>query len=140
MKKDLDRKWMCSLNEEYWEAVEYFDTKEEAIKYGIEAVKKFNKNPEEEYLDDEMGSTPEEVVTSFYVGQAFCPGLPFSIDDLLERVQEFAYEDGGEFAEGYGMASGRPVELVYIDDMSDIEEHTELMKKAGVYDEFMEYM
>lgn len=33
-----------------------------------------------------------------------------------------------EFAEGYGMASGRPVELVYIDDMSDIEEHAELMK------------
>lgn len=101
MKKDLDRKWMCSLNEEYWEAVEYFDTKEEAIKYGIEAVKKFNKNPEEAYLDDEMGSTPEEVVTSFYVGQAFCPGLPFSVDDLLERVQEVAYEEGGECAEDY---------------------------------------
>ena len=44
----------------------------------------------------------------------------------------------GEFAEGYGMASGRPVELVYIDDMDDIEEHAALMKKAGVYDEFME--
>ena len=43
-----------------------------------------------------MGSTPEEVVTSFNVGQAFCPGIPFNVDDLLERIQEAAYEDGGK--------------------------------------------
>ncbi|MCI5684553.1 MAG: hypothetical protein MR320_04085 [Enterococcus gallinarum] len=101
MSKEMHEKWMCSVDEERWQATEYFDTKEEAVKFGIESIQTFNKNPEDGCLDDEMGSTPEEVVTSFYVGQAFCPGLPFSVDDLLERVQEAAYEDGGEFAENY---------------------------------------
>ena len=101
MAKDLDRKWVCSLNEEHWEAIEYFDTKEEAVKYGIEVVKKFNKNPEEEYLDDGMGSTPEEIVTMFYVGQIIGSGIPFDVDYLIEQVQESAYDDGGEFAEDY---------------------------------------
>ena len=101
MKKDLDRKWMCSLDVARWEAVNYFDTKEEAMMYGAQAIEKFNKNPEEEYLDDEMGSTPDEVVKMFYVGQIFCPGIPFNVDDLIEQVQEDAYDDGNECAEDY---------------------------------------
>ena len=60
-------------------------------------------------------------------------GVLFSGDNI--------HNDGyDEFANGYAMASGREVEQVYIDDIADIEEHAELMKKAGVYDEFMEYM
>ncbi|MFN6676409.1 hypothetical protein ACK4CF_14150 [Enterococcus gallinarum] len=99
--KKMHGKWMCSIDEEQWQAAEYFDTKEEAVGFGIKSIQTFNKNPEDGCLDDEMGSTPEEVVTSFYVGQAFCPGIPFNVDDLLERIQEAAYEDGGEFAEDY---------------------------------------
>lgn len=101
MRKEMHEKWMCSVNEEYWRASEYFDTKEDAVKFGLAAALRFNKNPEEEYLDDEMGSTPEEVVTSFFVGQVFCFGIPFDVDQLLECVQEAAYENGGEFAEEY---------------------------------------
>ena len=101
MSKEMHGKWICSIDEEQWQAAEYFDTKEEAVEFGIKSIQAFNKNPEDGCLDDEMGSTPEEIVTSFYVGQAFCPGLPFDVDDLLERIQEAAYEDGGEFAEDY---------------------------------------
>ena len=101
MSKEMHGKWMCSIDEEQWQAAEYFDTKEEAVEFGIKSIQTFNKIPEDGCLDDEMGSTPEEVVTSFYVGQAFCPEIPFNVDDLLERIQEAAYEDGGEFAEDY---------------------------------------
>lgn len=101
MSKEMHEKWMCSIDQEYWQAAEYFNTKEEAVEFGIKSIQTFNKNPEDECLDDEMGSTPEEVVTSFFVGQAFCPGIPFNVDDLLERIQEAAYENGGEFAEDY---------------------------------------
>ena len=98
---EMDKKWMCSLDEEYWQASAYFDTKEEAVRAGLESIERFNTNPEDEYLDDEMGSTPEEVVDSFYVGQVLHPDLPFCVDDLIECMQESAYENEGDFAQGY---------------------------------------
>lgn len=101
MRKEMHGKWMCSIDEEYWHAAEYFDTKEEAVEFGIKSIQTFNKNPEVGCLDDEMGSTPEEGVTSFYVGQVTCPGILISVDDFLERIQEDAYDAGGEFAESY---------------------------------------
>lgn len=82
-KEEMHEKWMCSLDEERWQATQYFDTKKDAVKFGFKSILAFNKNPEDESLDDEMGSTPEEIVTIFYVGQAFCPGIPFDVDDLL---------------------------------------------------------
>lgn len=100
-KEEMHEKWMCSLDEERWQATQYFDTKKDAVEFGFKSILAFNKNTEDESLDDEMGSTPEEIVTIFYVGQALCPGIPFDVDELLERMQEAAYEDGGEFAEDY---------------------------------------
>ena len=35
MSKEMHGKWMCSIDEEYWQAPEYFDTKEEVVQFGI---------------------------------------------------------------------------------------------------------
>ncbi|MDT2635497.1 hypothetical protein P7D52_07950 [Enterococcus dongliensis] len=102
LKKDqIDKKWMCSLKEDIWKACDYFDTKEEAIKAGLESAHRFNCNPDTEYLDDEMGSTPDEVVTEFLVGQINASAVPFCVDTLIENVQESAYDEGGEWADTY---------------------------------------
>lgn len=102
LKKDqMDQKWICSLKEDIWQASDYFDTKEAAIKAGLESARRFNGNPDNECLDDEMGSTPDDIITEFLVGQVNASTIPFNVDSLIENVQESAYEDGGEWAEDY---------------------------------------
>lgn len=99
---EISEKWKCNF--EYdgeWSACDHYDSKEEAIECGLDAIGKFNKNPDEETIDNEFGYTPEELITAFYVGQVKIPSVNISIDDLIDQMQESAEADGGEFSEGY---------------------------------------
>ena len=100
--------WM--LNKEYgetWGASEYFDTKEEAIEYGIDLLKKYNSLDNEGKSDmdlsDGMNLLPDdyENVYVFYAGRIETVGFPDEVDNLLETISERVYEEVGEHAEDY---------------------------------------
>lgn len=101
-------KWMCNGNfdSDAWDASDYFDTKEEAISAGTQALKEYLANPAINYdqydvlgceYDIEVEGTP----SSFAVAQIFCPSFGIDVDSVIEGVQEDAYSEGGEFSEGY---------------------------------------
>lgn len=100
--------WM--LNKEYgerWEASEYFDTKEEAIKFGISLLKKYNSLDDDGKSDmdlsDGLNIYPDdhENIYTFYAGQIEDVPLPDEVDMLLERMSESVYDEVGEIAEDY---------------------------------------
>lgn len=100
--------WM--LNKEYserWEACEYFDTKEEAIEYGVSLLKKYNSLDDDGKsnmdLSDGINMHPDdcENIYIFYVGQIEDVPLPDEVDMLLERMSESVYDEVGEIAEDY---------------------------------------
>ena len=100
--------WM--LNKEYgerWEASEYFDTKEEAIEYGVSLVKKYNSLDDDGKSDmdlsDGLNMRPDdyENIYTFYVGQIEAVGFPDEVDMLLETISERVYDEVGEYAEDY---------------------------------------
>lgn len=100
--------WM--LNKEYgetWSASEYFDTKEEAIEYGINLLKKYNSlddvGKSDMDLSDGLNMNPDddENIYIFYVGQIETVGFPDKVDMLLEIISESVYEEVGESADDY---------------------------------------
>ena len=78
----INDKWVYSMDEEVFSNSDYFDTKEEAIEAG------------EEYAKD-CG------YSQYYVGQCkeFIPRV--DAEDLIERMQEQAYEEVGEVTEDW---------------------------------------
>lgn len=104
---DINGKWICAPNvdEERWDSSCFYDTKEEAIKNGMEAVKRYNKDPENESLEDELGyynnGDETQPLDSFAVGKCYSPKISIDADYLLERIAEGVYNECGEFAEGY---------------------------------------
>jgi hypothetical protein len=100
--------WM--LNKEYgerWEASEYFDTKEEAIEYGVSLLKKYNSLDDDGKSDmdlsDGLNMRPDdyENIYTFYIGQIEAVGFPDEVDMLLETISERVYDEVGEYAEDY---------------------------------------
>ena len=60
-------------------------------------------------------------------------GVLFSGDNIHEQGYS-------EFADGYAAASDREIKSIYIDDMTDVFENKDIMKKTGVYEEYKELL
>ncbi|WP_372011411.1 hypothetical protein NBRC13296_12695 [Paenibacillus chitinolyticus] len=88
-------KWMYNTgDEENWQCDEgEFDTKEEAIKHGRE----FFLNPSDEYLED--NDIDHEGVSSFNVGQIADVTIRINPWSAIEKAQEDACEQSGEWAD-----------------------------------------
>lgn len=94
MSEDLNEKWKYILKYSTHKSMDFFDTSQEAIEHGYEAAKKFNENVK-------MGNTSDEPIMMFYVEQLIRFDVPFNVESFIEQVQDSAYEDVGESAEGY---------------------------------------
>lgn len=101
----MDNKWLCapSSDTEVWSSSEFFDTKQEAIVATKEAIKKYNADPENENLEDEIGYFAEDYskVTSFAVGKAEVFKIDADVDSIIERIQEDAYDQCGDSADSF---------------------------------------
>ncbi|EAD4088963.1 hypothetical protein EJC93_07150 [Listeria monocytogenes] len=100
--------WMLNGTDgDRWGACEYFDTKEEAIFYGIELLTEYNsldnKQRRDYDLSDGLNLYPyeHENIYIFFVGQIEEVGFPDTIDSLLEDISQCVYDDVGEDAQGY---------------------------------------
>ncbi|EAC8541119.1 hypothetical protein AK914_11040 [Listeria monocytogenes] len=100
--------WMLNGTDgDRWEACEYFDTKEEAIFYGIELLTEYNSLDDDERRDydlsDGLNMRPldYENIYTFFVGQIEEVRFPNEVDTLLEIIAERIYAEVGEYAEGY---------------------------------------
>ena len=60
-------------------------------------------------------------------------GVLFSGDNIHEQGYS-------EFADGYASASGREITSIYVDDLTDLSENEDIMRKAGVYEEYKELL
>ncbi|MDT2848779.1 hypothetical protein P7H60_06360 [Vagococcus carniphilus] len=103
--REVDNKWLCapSVDTEYWISSEFFDTKQEAIDAAKEAIKKYNADPKNENLEDEIGYFAEDYskVTSFAVGQASVFVISADVNYIIENIQEQAYSECGDSADGF---------------------------------------
>lgn len=103
---ERDGKWVCapSTNTDIWNAEEYFDTKEDAIRAGIETINKYNNGVNGD-LDDIFGCDSfefgENRVYSFAVGQIRYHFPSIDVDDIIEYLTQKAYFDCGEVAEDF---------------------------------------
>ncbi|EOA2236647.1 hypothetical protein ACHWE2_001821 [Listeria monocytogenes] len=104
----IQGQWMLNGSVgERWEAIAYFDTKEEAINHGINLLEKYNHNTQDEktrnHLIDDLALYPydNEVIYVFYVGQMEKIAFPDETDNLLENIAERVYEVAGEYSDGY---------------------------------------
>jgi len=89
-------KWLVNLNEDGdWSSFDNFETREKAIEYG--------KTNFEEMYEEETGDIfdPKRGDKVFYVGQIKKFKAYVCVDSILEKVAENAYDEVGEFAEGY---------------------------------------
>ncbi|EAD6937640.1 hypothetical protein AAV12_04070 [Listeria monocytogenes] len=100
--------WMLNGTDgERWEACEYFDTKEEAVRHGVYLLKKYNNLDQEGKnifnLIDSLGIAPfnGENIYTFFVGQTEKVEFPDTVDSLLEDIAQCVYDDVGEDAQGY---------------------------------------
>ncbi|HAA9068456.1 TPA_asm: hypothetical protein GHM35_14735 [Listeria monocytogenes] len=100
--------WM--LNGSYggrWESITYFDTKEEAIKHGINLLKKYNHNTHDEKTRNQVMndltiySYYNELIYTFFVGEIEKIAFPDETEILLDRIAERVYDRAGESSEGY---------------------------------------
>ncbi|EAE5019040.1 TPA_asm: hypothetical protein GZQ63_12650 [Listeria monocytogenes] len=100
--------WM--LNGSYggrWESITYFDTKEEAIKHGINLLKKYNHNTHDEKTRNQVMndltiySYYNELIYTFFVGEIEEIAFPDETDSLLENIAERVYSEAGEYTEGF---------------------------------------
>lgn len=103
---NLNGKWLCarSMDEEWWKASNYHDTKEAAIKAGIKAANEYNNDPENSNVEDELGFYEDDdyaPLVRIAVGQCFIPAITIDPDHILENVYEQVEDDIGEIAEGY---------------------------------------
>ncbi|EPD1972325.1 hypothetical protein ACR60W_001051 [Listeria monocytogenes] len=109
----------CS-NSDNWEAKSRFNTKDEAIKYGIKLLKYYNANcdnPKSWHFNlimYDLGIYPRdnEPIFEFKVGQLEQPTFPDRTDDLLERIAEDVCDEVGDWAEDY---------LDYVDEGHQLE-------------------
>ncbi|EOA2258254.1 hypothetical protein ACHWNZ_002880 [Listeria monocytogenes] len=101
----------CS-DDDFWEGAARFNTKEEAIDFGIEMLRKYNINPDDaknrKILNDDMGAYPvplspysNEPIYIFNVGLVEQVKFPNRTDELLERIAEDVYDEIGDYAEDY---------------------------------------
>ncbi len=101
----MDQKWLCapSTDTEVWSSAEFFDTKQEAINAAKEAIKRYNADPENENLEDEIGYFAEDCskVTSFAVGQANVFGISVDVDLIIDNIQEQAWSECSDHASGF---------------------------------------
>ncbi|AVV07516.1 hypothetical protein KC298_08610 [Listeria monocytogenes] len=105
--------WMITCSDDkFWEGSARFNTKEEAIGYGIEMLRKYNSNPDDaknrKILTDDMGAYPvpltpysNEPIYIFNVGLVEQVKFPNRTDELLERIAEDVYDEIGDYAEDY---------------------------------------
>ncbi|EKZ0536224.1 hypothetical protein ACUE9N_000041 [Listeria monocytogenes] len=100
--------WMLNGTDgERWGAFERFDTKEEAITYGVKLLTEYNSledNKRRDYdLSDGLNMRPldYENIYTFFVGQIEEVGFPNEVDTLLEIIAERIYAEVGEYSEGY---------------------------------------
>ncbi|HAC1155076.1 TPA_asm: hypothetical protein GI696_03990 [Listeria monocytogenes] len=105
--------WMINCSDDdFWEGAARFNTKEEAIDFGIEMLRKYNSNPDDaknrKILTDDMGAYPvplspisNEPIYIFSVGLVEQVKFPNRTDDLLERIAEDVYDEVGDYAEDY---------------------------------------
>ncbi|WP_260443249.1 hypothetical protein [Listeria seeligeri] len=95
--------WM--LNGSYggrWESITYFDTKEEAIKHGINLLKKYNHNTHDEKTRNQVMndltiySYYNELIYTFFVGEIEEIAFPDETDSLpsIRRNYKDSYTDG----------------------------------------------
>lgn len=84
MMRENQGKWTASQDEEYWNEHEFFDTREEAVAFGLKRAK-------------------ESGWTVFYVGQVKAMEIRASGlgDQLLDAISTDHYDNHGEFAEDY---------------------------------------
>ncbi|ECL7059169.1 hypothetical protein FTO90_08790 [Listeria monocytogenes] len=100
--------WMINGVECYfWEDTARFNTKEEAIKFGIEMLKKYNNNPDDaknrNILIDSMNTHPNnnEPVYTFQVCLVEDVKFPDRTDALLEWIAEDVLDDVQGIADDY---------------------------------------
>lgn len=100
--------WMLNGTDgDRWEACEYFDTKEEAIFYGIELLTEYNsldnKQRRDYDLSDGLNLYPyeHENIYTFFVGQIEEVEFPTEVDTLLENIAQCVYDEVGECGEEY---------------------------------------
>ena len=91
-----DGKWIINLVEDdIWDSINEFNSKEEAILYGKENF--------EEIYEEEKGEKFDSRIYSkvFYVGkiERFIPSI--NVDSLLDDIVDNAYDEVGEVAEGF---------------------------------------
>jgi hypothetical protein len=83
--KEQAGKWMVSDTEEYWNEIEFFDTPDEAVKYGREIY-------EDKDSDD-----------VFFIGRVKPQGIMAHLlgEYVLESIVSSHLDEHGEFAENY---------------------------------------
>ncbi|EJA1059477.1 hypothetical protein MRS31_002875, partial [Listeria monocytogenes] len=92
---------------ERWGAFERFDTKEEAIIYGVELLTEYNSLDDDERRDydlsDGLNMRPldYENIYTFFVGQIEEVEFPTEVDTLLENIAQCVYDEVGECGEEY---------------------------------------
>lgn len=102
--------WCYSYNAENFEG--NFETKEDAIE---EATIYYN-----DYHDDEEENEHKKII---YIGKPKPVTISFNVDSILEDIAENAFEQCGEYSEGY-------LDNVKIEDGNILEErlHKEILK------------
>lgn len=102
---NIENKWLCapSVYEENWSATVFFETKQEAIKAGIDGVEKFNLDTNNESLNDLLGYYPDDnsKLVSFAVGQVDLYKLSIDSNDYFEVLKGQVYDEMGEFSAGF---------------------------------------
>lgn len=125
---NIEGKWLCALHAdvERWNSPIFYDTKEEAIECSLDAIKRYNKDPENESLEDELGYFPDDTskIKSFAVGKCNIPPLNIGVDTLLERKAEDMWDYVGELAEDY---------------LNDVTEEHEKELEGLIYDWFVRH-
>ena len=101
-----NNKWVLNLQEDdFWNATETFDTKEEAIKEGRECLKNIADCIDINGYDADLFGTEQldmgDIVNHFFVGKTrnFEPSI--DVDDIFERLEDDAFNEAGEIAEDY---------------------------------------
>ncbi|EAE9689110.1 hypothetical protein B0U03_02290 [Listeria monocytogenes] len=98
----------CS-NSDDWGADTRFNTKDEAITYGVRLLRGYNANCDKpkdwhwDFLMDDMGIYPQDnaPIFEFEVGQLEAVRFPDRTDCLLELISQDVYDEFGDYAEDY---------------------------------------
>lgn len=79
-------------------------------------------------------------VHTFQADGDYAPILVAYKEEVL-MTGDNIHEDGFDFfAEGYAKALNVNVNSHWIEDLADLETHEEVLKKAGMYENFKEYI